>query len=131
MAPASRKKKRRTAQESRTNALYTICLCFFFIFGILTQYFSYIMATSFSGGRSRSIRIEPPTMDKKLVNFITCSCESSPPFFVIDKGGSHAGANPRCIGDKTSNAKIDKNVNNPVDIFFRTVFTFKIVFLDT
>jgi aspartyl-tRNA synthetase len=31
------------------------------------QYFSYIMATSLSGG---SIRIEPPTMDKTLVNFI-------------------------------------------------------------
>jgi hypothetical protein len=40
------------------------------------------------------------------------------------------GANPRCIGDKTSNTKIDKNVNKPVDIFFPTVFTFKIVFLD-
>ena len=28
------------------------------------QYFSYIMATSFSGGRSRSTRREPPTMGK-------------------------------------------------------------------
>jgi hypothetical protein len=41
------------------------------------QYFSYIMATSFSGGRSRSTRREPPTMGKQLVNFITCGCESS------------------------------------------------------
>jgi hypothetical protein len=41
------------------------------------QYFSYIMATSFSGGRSRR---EPPTMGKQLVNFITCGCESSAPF---------------------------------------------------
>jgi len=28
---------------------------------------------------------EPPTMGKQLVNFITCSCESSAPFFVIYK----------------------------------------------
>jgi hypothetical protein len=44
---------------------------------IFQQYFSYIMATSFSGGRNRR---EPPTMDKQLVNFITCGCESSAPF---------------------------------------------------
>ena len=44
------------------------------------QYFSYIMATSFSGGRSRSTRREPQTMGKQLVNFITCGCESSAPF---------------------------------------------------
>jgi len=53
------------------------------IFGVLThfqQYFSYIMATSFSGGRSRSTQTEPPTMGKQLVNFITCGCESSAPF---------------------------------------------------
>ena len=31
------------------------------------------MATSFSGGRSRSTQREPPTMGKQLVNFITCS----------------------------------------------------------
>ena len=40
------------------------------------------MATRFSGGRSRK---EPPTMGKQLVNFITCSCESSATFFVIYK----------------------------------------------
>ena len=51
------------------------------------QYFSYIMVTSFSGGRSQSTRKEPPTMDKQLVNFITCGCESSAPFFVIYKAG--------------------------------------------
>ena len=39
------------------------------------------MATSFSGGRSQSTRREPPTMGKQLVNFITCRCESSAPFF--------------------------------------------------
>jgi hypothetical protein len=63
-----------------------------FVFGVLTiwlfqQYFSYIMATSFSGGRSRSTRREPPTMGKQLVNFITCGCDSSAPFFVIYKAG--------------------------------------------
>ena len=45
------------------------------------------MATSFSGGRSRSIRRETPTMGKQLVNFIPCGCESSAPFFVIYKAG--------------------------------------------
>ena len=48
------------------------------------QYFSYIMKTSFSGGRSRR---EPSTMGKQLVNFISCGCESSAPFFVIYKAG--------------------------------------------
>ena len=38
------------------------------------------MATSFSVGGSRSTRREPPTMDKQLVNFISCDCESSAPF---------------------------------------------------
>ena len=38
------------------------------------------MATSFSGGRSRSTRREPTTMGKQLVSFITCGCESSAPF---------------------------------------------------
>ena len=49
--------------------------------------FSYIMATSFSGGGSRSTRREPPIMDKQLVNFITCGRKSSAPFFVIYKAG--------------------------------------------
>ena len=44
------------------------------------QYFSYIMATSFSGGGSRSTQREPPTLEKQLVNFITCGCESTAPF---------------------------------------------------
>jgi hypothetical protein len=51
------------------------------------EYFSYIMATSFSGGRRRSTRREPPTMGKQLVSFITCGCELSAPFFVIYKAG--------------------------------------------
>jgi hypothetical protein len=36
------------------------------------QYFSYIMETSFSSGRSRSTRRESPIMGKQLVSFITC-----------------------------------------------------------
>ena len=53
----------------------------------MQQYFSYIMAISFSDGRSRSTWREPPTMGMQLVNFITCGCESSAPFFVIYKAG--------------------------------------------
>jgi hypothetical protein len=45
------------------------------------------MATSFSVGRRRSTQREPPTMDKQLVNFITCGCVSSAPVFVIYKAG--------------------------------------------
>ena len=30
---------------------------------------------------ARSTQREPPTMDKQLVNFITCGCESSASFF--------------------------------------------------
>jgi hypothetical protein len=44
------------------------------------QYFSHIMATSFSGGRNRSTRREPPTTGKQLVSFIACGYESSAPF---------------------------------------------------
>ena len=36
----------------------------FWCFNATQQYFSYIMTTSFSGGRSRSTRREPPTMGK-------------------------------------------------------------------
>ena len=39
------------------------------------------MATSFSGGGSQSTRRKPPTLGKQLVNFITCGCKSSAPFF--------------------------------------------------
>jgi hypothetical protein len=59
--------------------IYLLCL--------MPQYFSYIKVTSFSGGRSRSTRREPPTIGKQLVNFITCGCKSSAPFFVIYKAG--------------------------------------------
>jgi hypothetical protein len=54
-------------------------------FLVFNATFSYIIATSFSGGRSRSTQREPPIMGKQLVNFITCGCESSAPFFVIYK----------------------------------------------
>jgi len=36
---------------------------------------------------------EPPTMGKHLVNFITCGCESSAPFFVIYKAGRESFSN--------------------------------------
>jgi hypothetical protein len=39
---------------------------------LFQQYFSYIMAISFIGWRSRSTRREPPTTGKQLVNCITC-----------------------------------------------------------
>jgi hypothetical protein len=52
-------------------------------FIVFNATFSNIMATSFSGGRSRSTRREPPTMGKQLVNFITCDCESSAPFCIL------------------------------------------------
>ena len=61
------------------------CVIWFIVFN---DTFSYIMAISFSGGRSRSIQREPPTMGKQLANFITCGCESSVLFFVIYKDGS-------------------------------------------
>ena len=67
--------------------------CFIRLF---QQNFSYIMATSFSVGGSRSTRREPPTMGKQLVNCITCGCESSAPFLWFTK----PGANPRRIGDR-------------------------------
>ena len=57
---------------------------------VIFQLYHGIMGTSFSGGRSRSTRREPPTMGKKLVSFITYGCESSPPFFVIYKAGREA-----------------------------------------
>jgi hypothetical protein len=49
------------------------------------------MVTSFSGGRSRSTRKEPPTMGKQLVNIITCGCESIAPFCNLQsQGRTHA-----------------------------------------
>ena len=49
-------------------------------FIVFNATFSNIIATSFSGRRSRSTQREPQTMDKQLVNFITCGCKSSAPF---------------------------------------------------
>jgi len=65
----------------------------FLVFNATFSNISAIMVTSFSGERSRGTRREPPTMGKQLVNFITCGCESSAPFFVIY-------TNPRHIGDR-------------------------------
>jgi hypothetical protein len=38
------------------------------------------MAISFSGGKSRNTRREPPTMGKQLVSFITCVASRVHPF---------------------------------------------------
>jgi hypothetical protein len=75
--------------QERQNVKSKIWFDFWCLTPLSTIFNSYIMATSFSGGRSRSTRREPPTMGKQLVNFITCGCESSAP-----------GANPRRIGDR-------------------------------
>jgi hypothetical protein len=56
-----------------------IIIAFFGVLRHFQQYFSYIMATSFSGGRSRR---EPTTMGKQLVSFINCGCDSSAPFLL-------------------------------------------------
>jgi hypothetical protein len=68
----------------------------------ILQYFSYIMATSFSGGRSWSTRREPSTMGKQLVNFITGGCESSAPFFVIYKAAVLVIALYELLGNPTT-----------------------------
>jgi hypothetical protein len=60
------------------------------LFLVFNATFSYIVATSFSVGRSRSTRREPSTMGK-LVNFITCDWESSAPILVNYKAGHHIG----------------------------------------
>jgi hypothetical protein len=54
---------------------------FLFLFIIFFNINSYIMATSFSGGGSRSTRREPPTLGKQLVNFINCGCTKTPHIF--------------------------------------------------
>jgi hypothetical protein len=41
------------------------------------------MATSFSGGGSRSTRREPPTLGKQLVNFINCAAQVILLFFLF------------------------------------------------
>ena len=64
--------------------MYLLMPHFYFHFDwfiVFNATFSNISATNFSGGGSRSTRKEPPTMGKQLVNFITCDCESSAPFF--------------------------------------------------
>ena len=62
----------------------------------LSAIFQLYHGTSFSGGRSRSTRREPPTMGKQLVNIIICDCKLIAPFFVVYK----AGREPTRIGDR-------------------------------
>jgi hypothetical protein len=52
-------------------------------------------------------------MGKQLVNFITCGCESSAPFFVIKK----PGANPRRIGDMLQSKKQNKTNQENCRVF--------------
>ena len=62
-----------------------------FLRPLSAQYFSSIMATSFSGGRSRSTRREPPTIGTQQISFITCDCESSAPFcYLQSRARTHA-----------------------------------------
>ena len=71
-------------KECMLCVVYMICL----IFGVqrhFQQYFSYIMTTSVSGGRS--IWRERPTLGMQPIKLITCDCESSAPYFVIYKAG--------------------------------------------
>ena len=73
--------------ESYSEKKQIFTSCFDLIFGVLTPLSAISWRPVFSGGRSPSTRREPPTMDKQLVNFITCGCKSSAPFFVIYKAG--------------------------------------------
>ena len=67
-------------------AAHNIFLIFWEIFWCLMPLSATLQL--YSGGGSRSTQRRPPTLGKQLVNFITCSCESSAPFFVICKAGS-------------------------------------------
>jgi len=49
-------------------------------FIVLNTTFSNIMAISFSGGRNRSTRREPPTMGKQLVNLSLVAVSRVHPF---------------------------------------------------
>ena len=51
-------------EQHETQVLMILIDWFLVFYRHFQQYFSYIMATSFSGGRSRSTRREPPTMGK-------------------------------------------------------------------
>jgi hypothetical protein len=80
--------------KGERHRLSPLSLYFFFYFdfelwcfNVTFSNISAIMATSFSDGISRSTRREPPIMGKQIVNFITCGCESSAPFFEIYKAG--------------------------------------------
>ena len=60
---------------------YTFYLFMIDCFIVFSATYSYIMAISFSGGRSQpSTWRVLPTMGKQLVNFITYGCESNAPF---------------------------------------------------
>ena len=67
-------KKNSVSQQKLFNYEYKIVFQYYlfkndFDFWFFNATFSYIMATSFSGGRSGGTRREPPTIGKQLVNF--------------------------------------------------------------
>jgi hypothetical protein len=70
------------------------------------SYFNYIMATSFSGGISRSTRREPPTMGKQLVNFITCGLSLVHPFCNFQRQGWFSPGTPAYSTTKTGHHDI-------------------------
>jgi hypothetical protein len=82
-----------------------------------------IMATSFSGGGSRSTRREPPTLGKQLVNFITCGCESSAPFFVIYKAGHERLTHAVLLIDLLGNPVALKTKNQSTNQSFSSFFS--------
>ena len=68
------------------NALSFYALFLLFLCVLTPATFSNTSATGiswrpFNGERSRNTLRETTTMGKQLVNFITCGCESSAPFF--------------------------------------------------
>jgi hypothetical protein len=65
-------------------------------FDIANIILSYFMATSFSGGRSRSTRREPPTMGKQALSLVA-ACRVH--LFLIYKDGREP-VNPHRIGDR-------------------------------
>ena len=75
------------SDEANTNSWLILFYFIYCVYRHFQQYFSYIMATSFSDGRGQTTRIEWPALGKQLVNLFTRGCESSTPFFVIYKAG--------------------------------------------
>ena len=87
-----------TIQQTNLNKLvsgftpYTIFPCTYFSFQINFLIFDFWCLTPLSAISWRPVLVVEEagvlqSMGKQLVNFITCGCESSAPFFVIYKAG--------------------------------------------